>query len=315
MKLEKVITLANWHVRLQFKAMERSLRATGCDLPLWVIPYDDSRFDLPNNSHWWEDQSLINWLQESKTHPTMRKYQCLLQENYQFIDADACFLRNPVEVLADQSGFITSCWEWHNPAKKWTVTDESKKLMSMKTTTWQKSVFNSGQFACDRRLFDLPGLINAASDPEHISTCLRFPLNEQPGLNLLVFASGVPVTNLTLPPHCMESTWAGDYLGETERYWGDPARKPYLIHWAGGCLWDNPKYPPPASVRPITQIFYRFLTHDERREWDELNARSLIRLSGNGKPSFFRRGKRAASMVIRAVLAVPGVISGKIPLT
>ena len=37
MKLEKVITLANWRVRLQFKAMERSLRATGCDLASWAL--------------------------------------------------------------------------------------------------------------------------------------------------------------------------------------------------------------------------------------------------------------------------------------
>jgi hypothetical protein len=38
MKIDKIISMANQKVRLRFLAMERSLRATGCQLPLWVIP-------------------------------------------------------------------------------------------------------------------------------------------------------------------------------------------------------------------------------------------------------------------------------------
>ncbi len=52
MKLDCVVTLANRAVRLRFLGMERSLRATGCDLPLKVIPYDDARFDLPGRAEW-----------------------------------------------------------------------------------------------------------------------------------------------------------------------------------------------------------------------------------------------------------------------
>jgi hypothetical protein len=51
MKIEKIITLANNKVRLRFLAMERSLRATGCQLPLLVIPYDDKLFELPGGKY------------------------------------------------------------------------------------------------------------------------------------------------------------------------------------------------------------------------------------------------------------------------
>lgn len=44
MKIDKIITMANKTVRLQFLAMERSLRSTGCTLPIWVIPFDNNTF-------------------------------------------------------------------------------------------------------------------------------------------------------------------------------------------------------------------------------------------------------------------------------
>lgn len=50
MKLESIITLASTEVRLRFIAMERSLRATGCDLPLRVIPYNANASKLPLNA-------------------------------------------------------------------------------------------------------------------------------------------------------------------------------------------------------------------------------------------------------------------------
>ncbi|MBE7220429.1 MAG: hypothetical protein INR64_18325, partial [Caulobacteraceae bacterium] len=82
---------------------------------------------------------------------------------------------------------------------------------------------------------------------------------DQPGLNLLRFVSGVPVRNVTLPPTAMESTWAGDYHdGKYESYWQEPARRPYLLHWAGV---------PMHHKRPIHELFYQHLTPAERNEW------------------------------------------------
>jgi hypothetical protein len=238
--------------------MERSLRDTGCDLPLLVIPYDKNLFELPAGSTWWEIPEIIHWLDSEKAHPVMRKYQCLTIDNYQFVDSDVCFLRNPQEVLDPLSGFITSCGHWHNPVQ--TYTNESLRFMLTKTTVWQGKIFNTGQFACDRKIYDTDSLISTAMQPEFLGTCVKFRFHEQPGLNMLVFASGVKITNLTIPPQHMESTWAGDYLDEYEHYWTDLESKPYLIHWAGTRM-DIP--------RPINQIFYNYLTASEKAEWDE----------------------------------------------
>ncbi|MCC5657844.1 hypothetical protein LC608_12750 [Nostoc sp. XA010] len=71
MKIDKIISLANSKVRLMFLAMERSLRTTGCDLPILVIPYDDHLFKLPEGSSWWEIPEITNWLRVEKSHPMM----------------------------------------------------------------------------------------------------------------------------------------------------------------------------------------------------------------------------------------------------
>lgn len=259
MKLKSIVTLANSRVRLRFLAMERSLRATGCSLPLRVIPYDDRRFSLPANADWWEMPAISDWVRRQNAHPTMRKYQCLTIGNYQFADADVCFLRDPSVCLAPHEGFITSCGHWHNPAE--TVTPSSLRYFLRFTTVWQSRVFNTGQFACDRPLYDVPGVIRQAEHPDFCETCVRLPHHEQPGINQLVFASGIPVTNLTLPPTSMESTWAGDYPGEDFRArWTTEQRTPCLIHWAG-VHFDAP--------RPIDELFLSFLTREERTEWEE----------------------------------------------
>ena len=286
MKIDKIISLANQKVRLRFLAMERSLRATGCQLPLLVIPYDNNLFDLPKGSTWWKMPEITKWLKAEQAHPMMRKYQCLTVGNYQYVDADICLLRNPEDVLKPHSEFITSCGHWHSPEH--TYTDESERLMSQKTTTWQKNVFNAGQFACDRPLFDVEELKAVAMRPDIVKTCMRFPpSSDQAALNLLIFESGIKVTNLTLPPSCMESTWAGDYPADYEHYWTDPQRKPYLIHWAGTRM-DVP--------RPINQIFYNFLTQAEKAEWNEevrqwslldrKNSRSLRTIARRFKYAF-----------------------------
>lgn len=259
MKLEKIITLANSKVHIQFLAMERSLRKTGCTLPLWVIPYDDSdKFELPSNAIWWELPEVLNWLKENKSHPTMRKYQCLLTENYQFVDADVIFLSNPGKVLEKLHGFVTSCGHWHNPGH--TYTSQSLSFLKKKSSLWQKHVFNTGQFACDQTLFTFEELKITTESENFKYTCVSFPYHEQPGVNLLVNSTDVLIQNLTLPPFNMESTWAGDYPEENfDSIWTD-GNKPYLIHWAG-CN-KNPDL-------HINRLFYEYLTEEEKKAWLE----------------------------------------------
>jgi hypothetical protein len=282
MKLERIITLANAAVRLRFAAMERSLRATGCGLPLAVIPYDEQRFDLPASAAWWELPDVLAWLSSGKTHPMTRKYQCLTIANYQYVDSDVIFLRNPEEVLAPHAGFVTSCCHWRDPAH--TTTEESERILSAKSTTWRKTTFNSGQFACDRALYTLESLKNTAE--KFADTCLRLPYHEQPGMNLLVHEAGVKITNLTLPPQEMESTWAGDYEGRYEEFWRDARRKPYLIHWAGTAT---------KPGRPIDQLIYKFLTAAENQEWKAQVASGKQKQNAQVAPlrGVARRVKRA----------------------
>jgi hypothetical protein len=262
-KLDCIITLASPEVRLRFLAMERSLRATGCALPLRVIPYRDSRFDLPPNADWWLDAEIAAWLKQWNAHPTMRKYQCLTRANFHFVDADVVFLRDPSEALQPVSGFVTSCGHWKNPNE--TLTAQSFPIISASSTNWQTRVFNTGQWACDRALYTFAELKSRCESAGFSETCLTFPFHEQPGVNLLVHASGVPITHLTLPPSSMESTWAGDYSGaDYESFWSDPARRPYLIHWAGCDM---------AKPRPIDRLMDYFLSSTELHEWQEATAR------------------------------------------
>lgn len=256
MKLEKIITLANQATRIPFLAMERSLRAVGCQLPLYVIPYNKDIFDLPKNAHWWVLPELTEWLTHHQTSQKLRKYQCLLVDNYQFVDTDVIFLKNPESVLSQHSGFITSCGHWHNPEQ--TYTEESKSIFHKKSTIWQSKVFNSGQFACDRILYTLDILKDKCM--QYPTTCLPKELpytHEQPGMNLLTFISEVPIHNLTLPPFLMESTWAGDYANSYPQYWQTP-NMPYLIHFAGQKM---------NLSMPISELFFKYLTQAETAEY------------------------------------------------
>jgi hypothetical protein len=287
MVLEKIITMANKHTELRFLAMERSLRATGCTLPLWVIPYDDNKFALPPNASWWEVSGVTEWLKKEGCRGVYRKYQCLLEKNYQFVDADVVFLRNPSEVLANEEGFITSCGHWHNPGQ--TYTAESIRYFRKHSTTWQKHVFNTGQFACSEMLYDAGKLAAQASHPEFIDTCLRFPPHEQPGINQLVNASGVTIKNLTLGT--MQSTWAGDYPGPGyERYWNETAKKPYIIHWAGCTM---------GTGRPVDELFLNHLTPEELRRWDE-----EITMNNKKRNAPYKRFRRYLSSLKLAVQQV-----------
>lgn len=252
MKLEKIVTSANEKFKLRFLAMERSLRATGCDLPIWVIPFDETRFDLPPNAIWWDVPEVRQFLSENRATPLTPRYQCLTISNYQFVDADVIFLRNPAVVLADQEGFIASCGHWNNPAH--TYTADSLKILKKITTCWPARVFNAGQFACDRSLYSVAELKQKCLDPLHAYTCFNF---DQCGTVLLANLSRVKISNLTLPPVNMESTWAGSYEDDNfEKYWTDESRKPYLLHWAG-IYWPV----------PVDRLLVNFLTPSEKQLW------------------------------------------------
>jgi len=265
MKIDKIITLANDKVRLQFLGMERSLRGVGCDLPVMVIPYDDKLFDLPANSSWWRDNDFCAWIDSVGTKPVMRKYQALLGSRYLFVDSDIVFLKNPEEALDSVEGFITSCCHWHNPGH--TTTQQVVDLLVKKTTTWQKNIFNSGQFACGQQLYTLETLKQVAHSDWACDTVLKHPYHEQPGMNLLVNAADIEIVNLTLPPHLMESTWAGDYGEDFQRYWTDDTRRPLFIHWAGRKM---------NGQLAIDELFLQYLNEKERIAYmDDQNRRLL----------------------------------------
>ena len=144
---------------------------------------------------------------------------------------------------------------------------QSEAIFRRRSTNWQREVFNAGQFACDRALFaNFAALHETAHAPGNRETCL-YPIGDQPGINLLRLLSGVPLSNVTLPPVSMESTWAGDYAdADYESYWREADKRPYLIHWAGVSM---------HTPRPINDLFYRHLTPDELDEWHaQLQARA-----------------------------------------
>lgn len=282
MQLSAIITLANAPVELAFRAMERSLRATGCTLPLWVIPYDDRKFALPESAQWMEDAeslAVYKLLQEHKSHPTFRKYACLLKENFIFVDTDVAFLKDPAEALKPYEGFVVNCCHWMSAEH--ILTEEARPFFEGLSTTYQKTLFNTGQWACDRKIYNLETLKAACG--KWPQTCIYFPYHEQPGVNVLVHASGVPMTSLTLPPYNIESSWAGHYEGRTEPYWSTEAKKPFMLHWAGRKF--SGKY-------AVDEIFLKHLTAQERS--------ALLRTQGNTKRSFasalrgFARGVRQA---------------------
>lgn len=280
MKLEQIITLASAGVRLPFNVMERSLRATGCDLPLRVIPFNEDRFELPPNANWWVVPEVREWVNRCDASPrakgVMHKYQTLLIGNYLFVDSDVVFLRDPREVFSEVGGFVTCCGHWHNPGH--TYTRDSLALMRRASTVWQSRVFNSGQFACDRALYDFNELRTTAESEELKATCLGNRFHEQPGMNALVFVSGVEVSNLTLPPIRLESSWAGDYVGpDYARYWQDRRRMPCFLHWAGR---------KPTGSTPVDELFLRRLEPAERSLWLASNR--------TASPSLVERLKRMA---------------------
>ncbi len=290
MKLDKIVSLANKNSEIRFLAMVRSLRAVGCNLPVWVIPYDDNKFELPENCIWWEMNEVLDWLNANNAHKMMRKYQCLLTNNYHYVDSDIVFLRNPEEALADVSGFITSCGHWHNPQH--TYIASTLTFYKEASTTWQKNTFNAGQYACDEVMFTVETLKQTVENPLYSDACLNSKTYDQVALNLLVHLSKVPVTNLTLPPYNMQSTWAGDYTDENyQRYWINESKKPYLIHWAGCKMYTG---------RPIDQLFINYLTDNERLEWNK-------KLNDVKKTGGYKKFRRKLSLLKQALYAFKNI--------
>ena len=237
--------------------MERSLRATGCDLPLKVIPFDDQLFDLPKNSEWLRYGGALSTLKEIGTHPCHQRYAVMTESGYQYADTDIVFLRNPSDVLADHNGFVATCTQWKLP--HYAVYPASESYLRSQSSTWPLRIFNSGQFASEHALYSPQALMDSLSQPEFQSTF--FPAQapwDQPGFNLLVHQSSTHVTNVTLPPHNHPSTWAGDYSDDYKQVWENEGQAPFLVHWAGQVL---------DQKRPINELFFEFLTRDELAAW------------------------------------------------
>ena len=261
MELRRIVTMASEEVRLDFMAMERSLRATGCELPLAVIPFGERLFQLPRNSHWWNEP--IEWTLrvagDRVRHPLQYRFFLLGCGGYQVADTDLIFLRNPADVLRDHDGLIVSCHQWHLADKA--APSATLDLLRQKSSTWQSRLFNAGQFAASDPMFEL-GELSELLTTECVSQ--HAFLDESPwdqaGFNLLAALRQPPMVNLCLPPHRMESTWAGDYPNEFEKHWRDEKSQPYLIHWAGGCLDQD---------LPINELFFQFLTRNELTQWKE----------------------------------------------
>lgn len=234
--------MANSKVRGQFTMLEKSLRATGSDLPLAVIPYDDNRFELPQNSYWLENDPLYEWLGESNAFAMCRKYACLLDQNYLHVDTDVMFLRDPEDGLRQGKGFVTFDGHWRNPNH--TVSPISLPYHRSHSTNWQKNCFNAGQFACESKLFDsleeLKQFVESHPAKGQLLTDTKI-WKDQNALNLFILLKGPPVQNLTLPPFNLESSWAGDYeeSGFEDKYWKKKEKMPFMIHWAGRSFEDS----------------------------------------------------------------------------
>jgi hypothetical protein len=282
MTIDTIYTMANARVRLQFLAMERSLRAVGCDLPIKVFPYDEQLFDLPKGSEWLRTP-LHAWLNEQGAHRMCSKYFCLTRGGSVFTDTDIIFLRDPAKALRPFEGFVVADPDWNKP--QYTFTPESAAILGRRSSLWLQRVFNAGHFACDRALYadeDIRAL--AAAHPE---TCLHD--TDQTGMNLLVGLTDVPFQNLNLPPSRMESTWAGDYPGAFEPLWSGPDRKPYFIHWSGPVLDEE---------RPIHELFYAHLTTAEKAEWSGMQAERMRELHRRGR---WPVGVRALNHLLRTL--------------
>jgi len=85
----------------------------------------------------------------------------------------------------------------------------------------------------------------------------------------------------------MESTWAGDYDQDFERYWKDQKRKPLLIHWAGRKM---------NGQLAIDELFLQYLNENERLAFLGEQQNNSLRKNRN---RLFRRMKNAAKALFK----------------
>jgi len=268
MEIEKIITMANRTVKLQFTVMERSLRATGCNLPLHVIPFGDDLFDLPANAEWMVNEPLFATLTEHGALMMCRKYLALMQSRCAYFDTDLVHLTNPQKFLASLPGsaFVVADTEWNKT--RWTFTPETKAIYLRKSTLWPLTNFNAGFFAHEAPLVNIEGIRKLLSSPELGKMGRGFSPSgsDQEGTNYLVHINGAEVINLCLPPFCVESTMACDYSGGVYRTM-EASRRPPFIHFAGKA-WD-------LNV-DVAGIFLDFLTAEETREFHSSQNERLL---------------------------------------
>jgi hypothetical protein len=265
MTIDRVITMASPAVALEFAVMERSLRATGCDLPLEVIPFTDERFDLPPNAAWLIDEDLFAAVERSRVNRPCRKFAAFFRPNAVFFDADIVHLRDFRPELERQPDdvFVVADTEWNKA--RWTFSGDTRSVYETRTSLWLLDQFNSGFFGFTDSRVTQADVIDFLADPRW-SRCAReesATAGEQPAANWLVHRGGLPVVNLCLPPRRLESTMAVDYPAEGWESLVEGSNGPFFLHYAGGVHWTD---------APCTKRFTDWLTAAERGRFEEQKA-------------------------------------------
>jgi hypothetical protein len=257
MTFDRIFSMANRHVALEFLAMERSLRATGCRLPLTVIPFGEPDFDLPRDAAWMDISPYRKLLEPwSSGSAAFRKLVVFLQPGAVFFDADITHLRNPEEWLAEFSPdeFLVADTEVFK--NKWTFTPRTAEIYRAASSNWQLSTFNSGFFAFQNLRATEDSIAAAFSNcgPDFL---INSPTpGEQAALNYLVFRLGWKVVNACLPPYSLESTMAVDYDDNYRELLNLPNSAPF-IHFAGGGR---------DLDKPIAQLMLAHLSAEQATE-------------------------------------------------
>ena len=267
-KINRIITMASPAVRLEFLVMERTLRATGCDLPLYVIPYRDESFELPENAQWLRDEELFAHISKHQSARPCRKFLALMQADAAFFDADIIHLRDPRTELGilDADVFAVADTEWNKA--RWTFSEATRRVYQRKSSLWLLDNFNTGFFAFEEPVVTRKQIFDFIGDPVW-GRCAReesVTRGEQAALNWLVHLSGRTVLNLCLPPRRMESTMAVDFTHMVEGTLAvesnqdyqallEGADGPMFLHFAGGTQF---------SKSQISDIFVNALTPEER---------------------------------------------------
>ena len=262
MTVSRIIVLANKRVELQLRVLVRSLRSSGCHLPIFVIPFGRKDFQPPNDCEWIEDSKLLAFLQRERAHPLYWKYEVLLQRECAYFDTDIVVLRNPEEWLSEapSDAFAVADTEWSR--NRWTFSHESRRFLTSLSSRWPLLTFNSGFFAFEQPLYEEDELIATIQSPEMKRTCLERKASpvDQPAFNWLVLRKQRKIFNFNLPLQTMESTMVDDYDDpcDVDAIVAGPSA-PAFLHYAG---------PSFENGHCLMQLFTSYLTVEERREWD-----------------------------------------------